>query len=280
MTALAPGWRPTCTLLLLLLLLSPSLLGTPNCSFPYNPISSNFRDKFNELSDYLLQDYPVTLAANLQEEQLCGKLWHLVLAQRWMERLKTVAGLKMQKLLEMVNTEIHFVTVCAFQPLPSCLRFVQTNISHLLQDTVAQLEAMKPWITHRNFSQCLELRYRPLHCPAPKEPRGPGGDRAAHPSIPVPAPPAAAATGRPPAAAHCLVSAQAAVQAKRRTRFQLEESPARGRAGHSGSWPQAAASLVSAATLALFPGRRRCQDTALAPLTPCCTKRLSSATCI
>lgn len=32
-----------------------------------------------------------------------------------MERLKTVAGLKMQKLLEMVNTEIHFVTVCAFQ---------------------------------------------------------------------------------------------------------------------------------------------------------------------
>ncbi|XP_063109187.1 fms-related tyrosine kinase 3 ligand isoform X13 [Cavia porcellus] len=144
MTALAPGWRPTCTLLLLLLLLSPSLLGTPNCSFPYNPISSNFRDKFNELSDYLLQDYPVTLAANLQEEQLCGKLWHLVLAQRWMERLKTVAGLKMQKLLEMVNTEIHFVTVCAFQ------------------DTVAQLEAMKPWITHRNFSQCLELRCQPV----------------------------------------------------------------------------------------------------------------------
>nr|XP_023418964.1 fms-related tyrosine kinase 3 ligand isoform X4 [Cavia porcellus] len=129
MTALAPGWRPT--------------------------------------SDYLLQDYPVTLAANLQEEQLCGKLWHLVLAQRWMERLKTVAGLKMQKLLEMVNTEIHFVTVCAFQPLPSCLRFVQTNISHLLQDTVAQLEAMKPWITHRNFSQCLELRCQPGNSPSP-----------------------------------------------------------------------------------------------------------------
>ncbi|XP_023562467.1 fms-related tyrosine kinase 3 ligand isoform X3 [Octodon degus] len=152
MTALAPAWRPTSTrllpplgLLLLLLppLLSPSLLGTPSCSFPHNPISSNFRDKFNQLSDYLLRDYPVTLAANLQDEQFCRELWHLVLAQRWMERLKPVAGLRMQELLEAVNTEIHFVTFCVFQ------------------DTVAQLEAMKRWITRGNFSQCLELRCQP-----------------------------------------------------------------------------------------------------------------------
>uniref|UniRef100_A0A8C2YKI9 Fms-related tyrosine kinase 3 ligand n=1 Tax=Chinchilla lanigera TaxID=34839 RepID=A0A8C2YKI9_CHILA len=122
------------------------------------PVLSQAWPCFRLQSEYLLQDYPVTLAANLQDEQLCGKLWHLVLAQRWMEQLKTVAGLKMQELLEAANTEIHFVTLCAFQPLPSCLRFVQTNISHLLQDTVAQLEAMKHWITRRNFSQCLELR--------------------------------------------------------------------------------------------------------------------------
>lgn len=154
MTALAPAWRPTVrtpgrgsTWLLLpllpLLLLSPSLLGTPSCSFQHNPITSNFRDKFNQLSDYLLQDYPVTLAANLQEEQFCQELWHLVLAQRWMEELKPVAGQRMKELLEAVNTEIYFVTVCAFQ------------------DTVAQLEAMKRWITRRNFSQCLELRCQP-----------------------------------------------------------------------------------------------------------------------
>ncbi|EHB05651.1 SL cytokine, partial [Heterocephalus glaber] len=153
-------------LLLLLLLLSPRLHGTSSCSFSHNPISSDFKIKFSTLSDYLLKDYPVTVAANLQDEQFCAKLWHLVLAQRWMERLKTVAGLKIRELLETVDTEIHFVTSCAFQPLPSCLRFVQTNISHLLQDTVAQLEAMKPWITHRNFSQCLELRCQPGNSPS------------------------------------------------------------------------------------------------------------------
>uniref|UniRef100_A0A8C2YKH6 Fms-related tyrosine kinase 3 ligand n=1 Tax=Chinchilla lanigera TaxID=34839 RepID=A0A8C2YKH6_CHILA len=184
LTARLPQSAPLPLPLLLLLLLSPSLLGTPSCSFPHNPISSNFKDKFNKLSEYLLQDYPVTLAANLQDEQLCGKLWHLVLAQRWMEQLKTVAGLKMQELLEAANTEIHFVTLCAFQPLPSCLRFVQTNISHLLQDTVAQLEAMKHWITRRNFSQCLELRCQPEPSTA-LPPASPGAQEATE--LPAPA---------------------------------------------------------------------------------------------
>nr|XP_023399008.1 fms-related tyrosine kinase 3 ligand isoform X2 [Loxodonta africana] len=78
-----------------------------------------------------------------------------------MIRLKTVAGSQMQELLEAVDTEIHFVTSCAFQPLPSCLRFVQTNISHLLQDTSAQLATLKPQIKTRNFSQCLELQCQP-----------------------------------------------------------------------------------------------------------------------
>ncbi|XP_021101561.1 fms-related tyrosine kinase 3 ligand isoform X3 [Heterocephalus glaber] len=181
MTVLAPAWRPSCPLLLLLLLLllSPRLHGTSSCSFSHNPISSDFKIKFSTLSDYLLKDYPVTVAANLQDvshtwagpgmevgsglqrqhlrdqEQFCAKLWHLVLAQRWMERLKTVAGLKIRELLETVDTEIHFVTSCAFQ------------------DTVAQLEAMKPWITHRNFSQCLELRCQPDPS-TPLPPRSPG----------------------------------------------------------------------------------------------------------
>ncbi|XP_035868446.1 fms-related tyrosine kinase 3 ligand isoform X4 [Phyllostomus discolor] len=78
-----------------------------------------------------------------------------------MERLKTVAGSQMQQLLEDVNTEIYFVTSCALQPIPSCLRYVQTNISHLLQDTSEQLVALKPWITRWNFSGCLELRCQP-----------------------------------------------------------------------------------------------------------------------
>ncbi|XP_049643524.1 fms-related tyrosine kinase 3 ligand [Suncus etruscus] len=162
MIVLAPAWTPTTSLLLLLLLLfSPGLRGTSDCSFTYNPISSTFKITIRKLADYLLQDYPVTVASNLQDDEECGALWRLTLAQRWMVRLKTVAGAQMRELLEAVNTEIVFVDSCPFQPLPSCLRLVQTNISHLLQDISMQLDTLKPRITGPDFSKCLELQCQP-----------------------------------------------------------------------------------------------------------------------
>nr|XP_010349379.1 fms-related tyrosine kinase 3 ligand isoform X4 [Saimiri boliviensis boliviensis] len=182
MTVLVPAWSPT-TRLLLLLLLSSELSGTQDCSFQLSPISSDFAVKIRELSDYLLQDYPVTVASNLQDEELCGALWRLVLAQRWMERLKAVAGSKMRGLLERVNTEIHFVTKCAFQPPRSCLRFVQTNISRFLQETSEQLVALKPWITRRNFSRCLELQCQPDSSTLPP-PQSSGALEATAPTAP------------------------------------------------------------------------------------------------
>ncbi|XP_022440793.1 fms-related tyrosine kinase 3 ligand isoform X1 [Delphinapterus leucas] len=240
MIVLAPAWSPTTSLLLLLLLLSPRLRGAPDCSFPHSPISSTFTSTIGKLSDYLLQDYPVTVASNLQDDELCGAFWRLVLAQRWMGRLKTVAGSQMEKLLEAVNTEIHFVTSCAFQPLPSCLRFVQANISHLLQDTSQQLVALKPWITRRNFS-------RLLHPAAPKESWGLGGHIPAGPAGPSSASLAAAAAARgPPAAGRCLVPALAKEEtedalpwgAEEDTEAQREESPARGH--RVGTWRKSA----------------------------------------
>nr|XP_012609749.1 fms-related tyrosine kinase 3 ligand isoform X8 [Microcebus murinus] len=167
MTVLSPAWSPA-TPLLLLLLLSASLRGTQHCSFQHSPISSTFARNIGELSDHLLLDYPVTVASNLQEEELCGALWRLVLAQRWMEQLKTVAGSQMQKLLEAVNTEIVFVTTCAFQ------------------DTSQQLVALKPWITRRNFSPCLELRCQPDPSTLPP-PQSPGAWGAT--ALPAPQPP-------------------------------------------------------------------------------------------
>ncbi|XP_032120506.1 fms-related tyrosine kinase 3 ligand isoform X3 [Sapajus apella] len=164
MTVLVPAWSPT-TRLLLLLLLSSELSETQDCSFQLSPISSDFAVKIRELSDYLLQDYPVTVASNLQDEELCGALWRLVLAQRWMERLKTVAGSKMRGLLERVNTEIHFVTKCAFQ------------------ETSEQLVALKPWITRRNFSRCLELQCQPDSSTLPP-PQSPGALEATAPTAP------------------------------------------------------------------------------------------------
>ncbi|XP_054553280.1 fms-related tyrosine kinase 3 ligand isoform X2 [Talpa occidentalis] len=157
MTVQAPAWSQTTSLLLLLLLLlllSPGLRGTPDCSFQYNPISSTFAAAIRRLADYLLEDYPVTVASNLQDDELCGTFWRLLLAQRWMGRLQAVAGAQMQKLLENVNTEIHFVTSCAFQ------------------DTSQQLGALKPWITRRNFSRCLELQCQP-ESSTPLSPRSP-----------------------------------------------------------------------------------------------------------
>ncbi|XP_074242184.1 fms-related tyrosine kinase 3 ligand isoform X3 [Saimiri boliviensis] len=187
MTVLVPAWSPT-TRLLLLLLLSSELSGTQDCSFQLSPISSDFAVKIRELggldllgssdaptlasqsagitgSDYLLQDYPVTVASNLQDEELCGALWRLVLAQRWMERLKAVAGSKMRGLLERVNTEIHFVTKCAFQ------------------ETSEQLVALKPWITRRNFSRCLELQCQPDSSTLPP-PQSSGALEATAPTAP------------------------------------------------------------------------------------------------
>uniref|UniRef100_A0A8I4A377 Fms-related tyrosine kinase 3 ligand n=1 Tax=Callithrix jacchus TaxID=9483 RepID=A0A8I4A377_CALJA len=178
-----PAPPPLQTRLLLLLLLSSELSGTQDCSFQFSPISSDFAAKIRELSDYLLQDYPVTVASNLQDEELCGALWRLVLAQRWMERLKTVAGSKMRGLLERVNTEIHFVTKCAFQPPRSCLRFVQTNISRFLQETSEQLVSLKPWITRRNFSRCLELQCQPDSSTLPP-PQNSGALEATAPTAP------------------------------------------------------------------------------------------------
>ncbi|XP_036052450.1 fms-related tyrosine kinase 3 ligand isoform X4 [Onychomys torridus] len=163
MTVLVPAWSPNSSLLLLLLLLSPCLWGTPDCYFNHNPISSNFNMRIQRLTDYLLKDYPVTVAINLQDEKHCKALWSLFLAQRWVEQLKTVAGTEMLELLEAVNTEIHFVRSCTFQPLPECLHFVQTNISHLLQDTCMQLLALKSCMGKacQNFSRCLEVRCQP-----------------------------------------------------------------------------------------------------------------------
>ncbi|XP_075392354.1 fms-related tyrosine kinase 3 ligand isoform X2 [Tenrec ecaudatus] len=167
MTVLAPACsRTTSPLpLLLLLLLSPGLRGSPHCTFQYSPISSNFALKIRNLADYLLQDYPVDVASNLQNDELCGALWRLVLAQRLLHRLQTVAGSQLLSLLETVDKEIYFVTFCAFQ------------------DTSEQLKILKPRIQKDNFSQCLELQCQPEPSTLPP-PQSPGALGATAPPAP------------------------------------------------------------------------------------------------
>ncbi|XP_029782140.1 fms-related tyrosine kinase 3 ligand isoform X3 [Suricata suricatta] len=269
-----PVPRPQTSLLLLLLLLSPGLRGTPDCSFSHSPISSTFKVTIRKL------------------DELCGALWRLVLAQRWMGRLKAVAGSQMQSLLEAVNTEIHFVTLCAFQPLPSCLRFVQTNISRLLQDTSEQLAALKPWITCRNFSGCLELQCQP-EASTPLPPRSPRALEAT--ALPAPQAPLLLLLLLLPVAL-ALMSAAWCLRWRRRRRRAAcpgeQRMALRPRArshlpedtelGVEESQLETGSFLDHAAPLPLSPGWRQRQPPTSAPdpPIPLCTKSLSPGNCI
>ncbi|XP_029425274.1 fms-related tyrosine kinase 3 ligand isoform X3 [Nannospalax galili] len=222
MTVLAPAWSPTSSLqsslvvlllLLLLLLLSPGLQASPyDCYFDYSPVSSTFSGPISELTEYLIKDYPVTLASNLQDEKHCKALWSLFLAQGWMERLKTVAGSKMQKLLEKVNTEIYFVTSCAFQ------------------DTFTQLLTLRSCIGKdcKNFSRCLEVQCQPESSTL-LPPRSPGALGATELSQP-PSPQLLLLLLLPvalvlPAAAWCLLWRRAKKRRRRRRRRRRRTSP-------------------------------------------------------
>ncbi|XP_042130629.1 fms-related tyrosine kinase 3 ligand isoform X3 [Peromyscus maniculatus bairdii] len=272
------------SLLLLLLLLSPCLRGTPDCYFSHNPISSNFNLRIKKLTDYLLKDYPVTVAINLQDEKYCKALWSLFLAQRWMEQLKTVAGAEMQGLLEAVNTEIHFVRSCAFQPLPECLRFVQTNISHLLQDTCSQLLILKPCMGKacQNFSRCLEVQCQPDSSTL-LPPRSP----VALEGTELPEPPSSQLLLLLLLLPLTLVLLAAAwglrwQRARRRTALRPGRRlrPSRSHVadvaqpGHGESWVEAGPLLDLAAPPALSRGRSQHRKPAKALLTPLCTKSL------
>ncbi|XP_047691730.1 fms-related tyrosine kinase 3 ligand isoform X2 [Prionailurus viverrinus] len=274
MIVLAPAWSPT-TSLLLLLLLSPGLRGSPDCSFSHSPISSTFKVTIRKLSDYLLQDYPVTVASNLQDDELCGPFWHLVLAQRWMGRLKAVAGSQMQSLLEAVNTEIHFVTLCAFQ------------------DTSEQLAALKPWITRRNFSGCLELQCQPADSSTPLPPRSPRALEAT--ALPAPQAPLLLLLLLLPVAL-LLMSAAWCLHWRRRrwrTPYPREQRktlrprernhlPEDTEPGLGESQLETGSFLDHAAPLTLPPGWRQRQPPTPAPdpPIPLCTKSLSPGNCI
>eukprot|EP00070_Physeter_catodon_P025123 XP_023988585.1 fms-related tyrosine kinase 3 ligand isoform X5 [Physeter catodon] len=288
MIVLAPAWSPT-TPLLLLLLLSPGLRGTPGCSFPHSPISSTFASTIGKLvsvpapnrtprlclwSDYLLQDYPVTVASNLQDDELCGAFWRLVLAQRWMGRLKTVAGSQMGKLLEAVNTEIHFVTSCAFQ------------------DTSQQLVALKPWITRRNFSRCLELQCQPDSSTL-LPPRSPGALGAT--SLPAPQAPLLLLLLLLPVALLLLAAAWCLHWRRKRQRMpypgerrrtlrprERSHLPEDTQSELGGSQLETGPFLGRIAPVTVSPGWRQRPHPATAPASPSplCTKPLSPGNCI
>ncbi|XP_051845787.1 fms-related tyrosine kinase 3 ligand [Antechinus flavipes] len=157
MTGPAPAWPLTASLLLLLL---PPAFADP-CSFPDSPISSTFPGAISTLSDFMLRDYPVDVPENLRADERCWALWHLAVAKETLDRLKLVAGSKVQEPLEGLYAEINFVGRCVNQSFPSCLRFRKANISHLLLEVSKHLGALQPLITQQDFGPCQQYRCQP-----------------------------------------------------------------------------------------------------------------------
>nr|XP_017521068.2 fms-related tyrosine kinase 3 ligand isoform X21 [Manis javanica] len=234
MTVLAPAWSPTVripgaqgggkTSLFLLLLLSPGLRGTPDCSFTHSPISSTFTGTIRKLADYLLQDYPVTVASNLQD------------------------------------------------------------------DTSEQLLALKPWITRRNFSQCLELQCQPDSTTL-LPPRSPGALEAT--VLPAPQAPLLLLFLLLPGALLLSAAAWCLHWRRRRQRMphpgeQRTTLRPRGRShlpqdtqpGFGGSQLETGPFLSPAVPLTLSSGWRQGQQPAPAPPAPLCTNPLSPGNCI
>ncbi|XP_069396318.1 fms-related tyrosine kinase 3 ligand isoform X3 [Delphinus delphis] len=237
MIVLAPAWSPT-TSLLLLLLLSPRLRGAPDCSFPHSPISSTFTSTIGKLSDYLLQDYPVTVASNLQDS-LGGlspgrALWGFLASGPgpaldgtaqdcgWVPDGETAGGCQHRDTLRhLMCLPGHFPAAGGLEALDHPAEFLQ--------------------VPGAAVSAGL------LHPAAPEESWGLGGHIPAGPAGPSSASLAAAPAARgPPAAGRCLVPALAKEEtedalpwgAEEDTEAQREESPARGH--RVGTWRKSA----------------------------------------
>ncbi|XP_077918513.1 fms-related tyrosine kinase 3 ligand isoform X1 [Halichoerus grypus] len=269
MIVLAPAWSPT-TSLLLLLLLSPGLRGTPDCSFSHSPVSSTFALTIRKLSDYLLQDYPVTVASNLQDGMQGSRPQPLTLPAPsplcWPppQLGLSLPGRALRSLLApgpgpaLDGTAQSCGRVPDANPAGGCQH--GDTLCHLMcLPAPPQLSSLRPDqhlpppAGHLQAADGLEALDHPqeflwvpaaavsaglFHAAAPKEPRGLGGHSPAGPPGPSAAPRAAAARGSP-ADVRCRVPALAKEGVEdalpwgaEDTEAQRDESPARGhRAG-------------------------------------------------
>ncbi|XP_058715644.1 fms-related tyrosine kinase 3 ligand isoform X5 [Poecile atricapillus] len=149
---------PSSTLVPLLLLLAMS---TPSscCSFGFNPVSSTFSTHLNNLTPWLLLDYPVAMPSNLEPDSSCSDLWGLHFGALALQRMLGVAGKDLAPLLRNLLAQLHFVAECHIQDPQGCVRLETVNVSQLLETLAEHLGGLQGRPPH--FPGCARLRCHP-----------------------------------------------------------------------------------------------------------------------
>nr|XP_041568921.1 fms-related tyrosine kinase 3 ligand isoform X2 [Taeniopygia guttata] len=142
-------------LLLLLAVPTPSIC----CSFGFNPISSTFSTHLNNLTPWLLLDYPVAMPSNLEPDSVCSDLWGLHFGALALQRMLGVAGKDLAPLLRNLLAQLHFVAECHIQDPQRCVRLEMVNVSQLLETLVQHLGGLQGRPLH--FPGCARLRCHP-----------------------------------------------------------------------------------------------------------------------
>uniref|UniRef100_A0A8U7NEM1 Uncharacterized protein n=1 Tax=Corvus moneduloides TaxID=1196302 RepID=A0A8U7NEM1_CORMO len=149
---------PSSALVPLLLLLAAPAPGSC-CSFAFNPVSSTFRAHLNNLTPWLLLDYPVAMPSNLEPDSGCSDLWRVHFGAVALQRMLGVAGKDLAPLLRTLLAQLHFVAECHIQDPQGCVRLEMVNVSQLLETLVQHLGELQGRPPH--FPGCAHLRCQP-----------------------------------------------------------------------------------------------------------------------
>ncbi|XP_039909685.1 fms-related tyrosine kinase 3 ligand isoform X4 [Hirundo rustica] len=129
------------------------------CSFAFNPISSTFSAHLNNLTPWLLLDYPVAMPSNLEQDSACSDLWGLHFGVLALQRMLGVAGKDLAPLLRTLLAQLHFVAECHIQDPQGCVRLETVNVSQLLETLAQHLRGLQGRSPH--FPGCARLRCHP-----------------------------------------------------------------------------------------------------------------------
>ncbi|XP_066064105.1 fms-related tyrosine kinase 3 ligand isoform X1 [Chamaea fasciata] len=136
------------------------------CSFTFNPFSSTFSAHLNNLTPWLLLDYPVAMPSNLEPDSACSDLWGLHFGALALQRMVGVAGKDLAPLLRTLLAQLHFVAECHIQDPQGCVRLETVNVSQLLETLAQHLRGLQGRPLH--FPGCARLR---CHPGTPRDPR-------------------------------------------------------------------------------------------------------------
>ncbi|XP_061445277.1 fms-related tyrosine kinase 3 ligand-like isoform X7 [Rhineura floridana] len=107
--------------LLVLLFFTPSEPGK-DCNFMYPQLHSidsieHFSHVIEELKQYLLLDYPVSVPSNLKLDEFCQELWELHLIHSKLTSMMRVSGSSLRKMFLNITTHTNFIEGCKIETL-------------------------------------------------------------------------------------------------------------------------------------------------------------------